>query len=145
MQEALIIGLKTSQAPNVCSLGIQLRVCRSCSVYLLALAMLMVTTVAGAQRSPCDLTPEQELPNCRFTVRSNHALHGRVHTVRVIRHELAPDPRTRSEKSGPKLSVHEPGVWIVFSLDGEMIENSGSLSEDSNPKVQHAREKWLRV
>ena len=135
-------GIKSAQAPIVCSLGIQLRVCRSCSLYLLALAMAMVTTVAGAQRSPCDLVPEQELPNCRFTVRSNYALHGRVHTVRVITHELAPDPRTRPHNSGPKLSVHEPGVWIAFSSDGEIIENSGSLSKDGSP-ISPTRERKM--
>lgn len=95
---------------------------------LLALATVMLATTTGAQ-APCDLVPEQEIPNCYFTVRSNHALHGRVHTARVITRELSPDPRTHSLQAhaAPKLSIQEPGAWQVFSPDGDIIESGGSL------------------
>ena len=115
-------------------------------MYLLLLAMIMLAAQAGAQQPPCDLLLEQELPNCYFTVRSNYGLHGRVHTLRVIRHELSPDPRTRSNiphQRSPKLFIQEPGVWVAFSLDGDMIENSGSLSADGSP-VNPARERKIK-
>ena len=113
----------------------------------LLLAMFMLAAQAGAQQQPpCDLLPEQELPNCYFTVRSNFGLHGRVHTLRVTRHELSPDPRTRSNiphQRSPKLFIQEPGVWVVFGFDGDMIENSGSLSADGSP-VNPARERRIK-
>jgi hypothetical protein len=113
-------------------------------MHLLLLAMIILAAQAGAQQQPpCDLVPEQELPNCYFTVRSNYGLHGRVHTLRVIRHQLSPDPRTRSKiphQSSQKLFIQEPGVWVVFGLDGEVIENSGSLSADGSP-VNPTRER----
>lgn len=101
----------------------------------LTLAILMLAIPTGAQQSPCDLVPEQDLPNCHFTVRSNNALHGRVHTVRVTTRKLAPDPRTRglNPHETPKLAIEEPGVWLVFSSDGDRIENSGSLSQGGSP------------
>lgn len=103
-------------------------------MHLLALATVMLATMIGDQQSACDLVPEQEIPNCHFTVRSNYALHGRVHTARVITREISPDPRTRNPHSHetPKLSVQEPGAWIVFSPDGDAIE-SGPLSQDGIP------------
>ena len=109
--------------------------CWSFLMHLVALAMVMLMTEAGAQQPPCDLVPEQELPNCHFTNRSNYALHGRVHTVRVIRHELSPDPRTRDRNThtAPKLFIQAPGVWLVFSPEGDLIENAGSLSPDGSP------------
>lgn len=95
---------------------------------LLALATVMLATTTGVQ-PPCDLVPEQEIPNCYFTVRSNSALHGRVHTARVITRELSPDPRTHSPHSheGPKLSIQEPGAWQVFGPDGDIIQSGGNL------------------
>jgi len=81
------------------------------------------------------LVPEEKLPNCLFTVRSNFALHGRVHTLRVRTRKLSPDPRTHSFQAheAPRLSIQEPGVWLAFSPDGEVIETSGSLSQDGSP------------
>jgi hypothetical protein len=113
-------------------------------MHLLALAMVMLTILTGARQPPCDLVPEQELPNCHFTVRSNYALHGRVHTVRVVTHDLSPDPRTRglNAHKAPKLFIQEPGVWLVFSPDGDMIENAGSLSQDGRP-LNPARERKM--
>lgn len=101
----------------------------------LVLATVMLAVATGAEQVPCDLVAEQDLPNCRFTVRSNYALHGRVRTVRVTTRRLAPDPRIRRLNAGepPKLSIQEPGVWIVFSPDGDVIENSGGLSKDGSP------------
>jgi hypothetical protein len=101
----------------------------------LVLATLMSAVATGAEQPPCDLVAEQDLPNCNFTVRSNYALHGLVRTVRVTTRRLAPDPRTRSLKAQepPKLFIQEPGVWLVFSPDGDMIENSGSLNKDGSP------------
>jgi len=108
---------------------------------LLALVMVMLAITVRAQQPPCDLAPEQELPNCHFTVRSNYALHGRVHTVRVIRQELSPDPRLRGLNS-PMLSIQEPGAWVVFGPDGDMIENAGSLSQDGSP-LEMTRERTM--
>jgi hypothetical protein len=99
---------------------------------LLALVMVMLAVTARAQQRPCDVAPEQQLPNCHCTVRSNYALHGRVHTVRLMRQELSPDPRPRRPNT-PTLSIQEPGVWVVFSPDGDMIENAGRLSPDGSP------------
>ncbi len=101
-------------------------------MHLLPLVMVTLAITASAQQPPCDVAPEQELPNCHFTVRSNYALHGRVHTVRVIRRELSPDPRPRGLNT-PTLSIQEPGAWVVFSPDGDVIENAGRLSEDGSP------------
>jgi hypothetical protein len=99
-------------------------------MHLLAFATVMLATTTGAPRPLCDLVPEQELPNCHFTPRSNYALHGHVHTVRVITHQLSPDPRTRglSAHKAPKLLIQEPGAWVVFSADGDLIESSNCLS-----------------
>jgi hypothetical protein len=104
-------------------------------MHLLVLASVMLATTIGAPQPPCDLISEQELPNCHFNVRSNYALHGHVHSARVITHELSPDPRTRglNAHKAPKLFIQEPGAWVVFSADGDMIENSGSLSQDGSP------------
>lgn len=104
-------------------------------MHRLALAVMLATMI-GDQQPPCDLIPEREIPNCQFTVRSNYALHGRVHTARVITRELSPDPRTRhpNSRETPKLSVQEPGQWVVFSPDGYMIE-SGILSQDGSPII----------
>jgi hypothetical protein len=101
----------------------------------LALVIVLLGTRANAQQPPCDLLPEQELPNCTFTTRSNYALHGLVHTVRVIKQDLAHDPRTSGDGGGkqPKLWVQEPGVWIVFSHEGEIIESAAALSADGTP------------
>jgi hypothetical protein len=101
-------------------------------MHLLALVMVTLAVTARAQQRPCDVAPEQELPNCHFTVRSNYALHGRVHTVSVMRQELSPDPRNRRPNT-PTLSIQEPGAWVVFSPDGDMIENAGRLSPDGSP------------
>ena len=101
----------------------------------LALAVVILATTTFSQQAPCDLVKEQELPNCHFTQRSNYALHGHVHTVRVITHELSPDPRTRglNAHKAPKLFIQEPGAWVVFSADGDLIENASSLSQDGSP------------
>jgi hypothetical protein len=101
-------------------------------MHLLALVMVTLAVAARAQQLSCDVAPEQELPNCHFTVRSNYALHGRVHTVRVMRQELSPDPRPPRPNT-PTLSIQEPGVWVVFSPDGDIIENAGRLSPDGSP------------
>ena len=87
-------------------------------MHLLVLATVMLAAAIGANQSPCDLVPEQEIPNCHFTVRSSYALHGRVRTVWVTTRKLARDPRTRSLNAheATKLSIEEPGVWLVFSL-----------------------------
>jgi hypothetical protein len=110
-------------------------------MHLLALVLVTLAITARAQQLPCDVAPEQELPNCHFTVRSNYALHGRVHSVRVMRQELSPDPRTRRSNT-PTLSIQEPGVWVVFSPDGDMIENAGRLSPDGSP-LDTTREKKM--
>ncbi len=108
----------------------------------LAFVTLLLLARGYAQRLPCDLVAEQELPNCRFTVRSNYGLRGPVHTARVISQKLAPDPRTGyvSSTNSPKLAISEPGVWLVFSRDGDLIENSGSLAPDGTP-LKPARER----
>jgi len=113
-------------------------------MHLLALATVILATATSAPQPPCDLVPEQELPNCRFTQRSNYALHGHVHTVRVITRELSPDPRTRglNAHNAPKLFIQEPGAWVVFSADGDLIENSSSLSQDGSP-LNPARERKM--
>lgn len=112
------------------------------SLHLLAFATVMLATTTGAPQPPCDLVPEQELPNCHFTQRSNYALHGHVHTVRVITRELSPDPGTRgfNAHKAPKLFIQAPGAWVVFSADGDLIENSSSLSQDGSP-LNPARER----
>jgi hypothetical protein len=110
-------------------------------MHLLALVLVTLAITTRAQQLPCDVAPEQELPNCHFTVRSNYALHGRVHSVRVMRQELSPDPRTRRSNT-PTLSIQEPGVWVVFSPDGDMIENAGRLSPDGCP-LDTTREKKM--
>jgi hypothetical protein len=110
-------------------------------MHLLALVMVTLAVTARAQQLPCDVALEQELPNCHFTVRSNYARHGRVHTVRVMRQELSPDPRARRLNT-PTLSIQEPGVWVVFSPDGDMIENAGRLSPDGSP-LDTTRERMM--
>jgi hypothetical protein len=59
----------------------------------------------------------------------------------VIRQELSPDPRLRGLNS-PMLSIQEPGAWVVFGPDGDMIENAGSLSQDGSP-LETTRERTM--
>jgi hypothetical protein len=98
--------------------------------------MLVLGVQVVAQQLPCDQVPEQQLPNCTFTNRSNFALHGTVRRVRGTKQELAPDPRINAQDPSanrPKLWVQEPGVWVVFSREGEIIESAGSLADDGSP------------
>ncbi len=101
----------------------------------IAIVALMFAAQASAGLSPCDLVPERDLPNCRFTTRSTYALHGPVHTVPVQTQTLAPDPGTRDPKlqASPRLFVQQPGVWLVFSPEGDLIENAGSLAANRTP------------
>jgi len=80
-------------------------------MHLLVLATVMLAAATGAEPSPCDLVPEQEIPNCHFTLRSNFALHGPVRTVRVTTRKLAPDPRTRSP------NAHAARSYLSGSLE----------------------------
>ncbi len=100
----------------------------------LALVMVLLGAWANAQQPSCDLVSEQELPNCTFTTRSNYALHGLVRSLRVTKQDLAPDPRkSAGEGKRPKLWVQEPGVWIVFSREGSIVESAAALSADGTP------------
>lgn len=98
--------------------------------------MLVLAVRAVAQQLPCEQVPEQHKPNCAFTNRSNYAFHGTVRSVRGTKQELAPDPRINIQNPDgkrPKIWVEEPGVWIVFSREGEIIESAGSLAADGTP------------
>jgi hypothetical protein len=110
---------------------------------LLALAtVLWLATPSASNQPACDLVPEKQLPNCHFTARSNYALHGNVHTFRVLKEDISPDPRQGQSKiaAGPKLFIQEPGVWIAFSRDGELAGIGNVLSPDGVP-LQPTREK----
>ena len=107
------------------------------SIRVLALAIgLLCATNSLSQQVPCEFVPEHQLPHCRFTTRSNYALHGAVHTYRVIKHDLAPDPRTGHRKAitAPKLFIAEPGVWLAFGRDGDTSEISNVLSPNGAPQ-----------
>ena len=98
--------------------------------------MLVLGVQVVAQQLPCDQVPEQQIPNCTFTNRSNYALHGAVKSFRGRKQELAPDPRINKQDPAanrPKLWVQGPGVWVVFSREGEIIESAGSLTADGSP------------
>lgn len=97
------------------------------------IALLLWVAQAAAQRLPCDLVPEETLPNCHFTTRSNYALHGLVRSNRVVKKELAPDPRKHAGDRVPRLWIQEPAVWLVFSPAGEILETAGSLAPDGTP------------
>jgi hypothetical protein len=90
-------------------------------MHLLALAIVMVATEVAAQQPSCDFVSEHEYPNCHFTARSNHGLHGPVHTARVNTRELSPDPRTRNLNAheAPRLPIQEPVTSVAFSPDGD--------------------------
>jgi hypothetical protein len=98
---------------------------------LLTLAIgLLWATSSLSQQLPCDLVPEQQLPNCRFTTRSNYALHGSVHTFRVVQKDLSPDPRVQTSRAAkaPRLFLQEPGGYLAFSRTGDTIASGSVLS-----------------
>jgi hypothetical protein len=104
--------------------------------FLIAYALLFTCFAAG-QQLPCELTPEQQLPNCQFSTRSGgYGFRGPVHTVRATRRELAPDPRTagKNPRKSPKLFIPDPSAWLVFSPAGEMVETAAALSADGTPE-----------
>lgn len=109
----------------------QLAPYRGIPMRLLTLAIgLLLATSSLSQQLPCDLVPEQQLPNCRFTTRSNYALHGSVHTFRVVQKDLSTDPRVQTSRAtrAPQLFLQEPGGYLAFSRTGGTIASGSVLS-----------------
>jgi hypothetical protein len=112
-------------------------------VLTMAVGLLWAMNARSSQL-PCEFVADHQIPNCRFTVRSNYALHGPVHTYRVIKQDLSADPRPNHGKptNAPKLFIQEPGVWLTFSRDGEISQTSNVLSPEGTPQ-QTTRERRI--